>query len=38
LVPDADGRFRNHDHSIINILHQYDRHPALAGQLVQPFV
>jgi hypothetical protein len=38
LVPDAEGRLRNHDHSVINILHQYDRHPALAGQLVQQFL
>jgi hypothetical protein len=38
LVPDAEGRLRNHDHSLINILHQYDRHPALAKQLLQPFL
>jgi hypothetical protein len=38
LVPDAEGRLRNHDHSLINILHQYDRHPALARQMVQRFL
>jgi hypothetical protein len=38
FVPDAEGRFRNYDGSLINILHQYDRYPALAKQLVQPFL
>jgi hypothetical protein len=37
LIPDTENRLRNHDNSVINVLHQYDRHPALAGRLVQPF-
>jgi hypothetical protein len=35
LVPDGRIRLRNGDGSLINTLHQYDRHPALARQLVQ---
>jgi hypothetical protein len=31
---DADGRVINADGSVPAILHQYDRHPALAAELV----
>ena len=34
IRPDPEGLIRNRDGSIIPILHQYDRHPALAEKLL----